>query len=199
MKKIVLIIVTIVSVLAANLSYASDFDQQPNLSKPLSFTENKGQIVDQNFQKREDVLFGGQSNGMTFHLRTSGISYQLYRVDKTKNETDPVTKKVMSVIEQQTIYRIDVNWLNTNPTTLVKKGVSIEGSDNFYTSGCLAGIHNVKSYSDVTYQNLYKGIDLKWYQKDNQLKYDYLCASGSDYKQIKIELKGSEKLSLDKN
>ncbi len=163
----------------------------------LSFTENKGQVIDQNYQARPDILFGGQTNGLTFHLRNNGISYQLNRVDSWKEEKDLKTKEKRKVINQQTIYRIDINWLNANTNALLKKEQAIEGYANFYTQGCPdAGALNVKSYKEVTYQNIYTGIDLKWYQKNGELKYDYICSAGADYKQIQLQLKGSSELSI---
>ena len=47
----------------------------------LSFEENKGQMKDQNWKSRPDVLYSGSSEGMNFFIRNSGISYQLSRVE----------------------------------------------------------------------------------------------------------------------
>ena len=163
----------------------------------MSFTENKGQVIDQNYQARPDILFGGQTNGLTFHLRNNGISYQLNRIDSWKEEKDLKTKEKRKVVNQQTIYRIDINWLNANTNTLVKKDKAFDGVTNFYTEGCPeGGALNVKSYKEITYQNLYTGIDLKWYEKNGELKYDYICSAGADYKQIQLQPKGSEELSI---
>ncbi len=163
----------------------------------LGFTENKGQIVDQNYDARPDVLFGGQSNGLAFHLRKNGISYQLNRIDKWKEEDVPTTKEKSKVIEQQTIYRIDINWLNVNSNAVIRKELPLDGRFNFYTAGCPeGGALNVKTYKEVTYEGLYSGIDLKWYEKNGELKYDYLCAAGTDYKQIQLEIKGAESITI---
>ena len=185
-------------------------DRTKELEKQLnkqgvSFTENKGQVVDQNYHARPDVLFGGQNKGLTFHLRNNGISYQLYRVDKWKDvpsltlSKGDKTAQTDKVIDQQTIYRIDVNWLNANTQALIKKEQALDGVSHFYTEGCPeGGALNVRSYKEVTYQNLYNGIDLKWYEKNGELKYDYLCSAGTDYKQIQLEIKGAEQLSINR-
>ena len=54
----------------------------------ISFTENKGQISDQNYNPRPDVLFSGETNGLTFHIRKDGISYQTSRVDSWKQQDE---------------------------------------------------------------------------------------------------------------
>ncbi len=37
----------------------------------ITFTENKGQISDQNYKPRLDILYGGTANGMAFHVRNN--------------------------------------------------------------------------------------------------------------------------------
>jgi len=170
-------------------------DQNKNT---ISFTENKGQVVDQNYQPRPDVLFGGQNNGLVFHLRNNGISYQLNRIDKWK-EASPKsanTRKLIperKMIDKSTTYRVDINWLNSNMNTSIVREQELSGFSNFYTA---EGAFTVKSYGEITYRNLYDGISLKWYQKDGELKYDYLCSAGSDYKKIKLQINGAKQLSL---
>jgi len=164
----------------------------------IIFTENKGQVSDQNYKPRPDVLFGGTANDMAFHLRNNGISYQLNRIDKWKEEEGLKTKQKRTVPDQSTLYRLDINWLNCNASAQIKKENALPGYTNYYLEVCPAGVHEVKSYNEITYLNIYNGIDLKWYQKGGNLKYDYLVAAGADYKQIQLEIKGAEKISLNK-
>ncbi|HTF02532.1 MAG TPA: SBBP repeat-containing protein, partial [Bacteroidia bacterium] len=171
----------------------------PQTNSSLSFKENKGQVGDQNSQPRPDVLFSGTDGKMVFHLKNNGISYQLSRVDSWKEENSAPTKTVegkKTVPDQITVYRLDVSWLNTNTNATVTKGEAQERSDNYYTAVCPDGVTGVKSYSEITYQNIYTGIDLKWYQKDGSLKYDYIVAPGADYKHIRLQFAGAESLTI---
>ncbi|MBT6131927.1 MAG: hypothetical protein HOH53_02520 [Flavobacteriales bacterium] len=52
----------------------------------VSFTENKGQVSDQHYNPRPDVLYSGNSGGLNFHIRTDGISYQMTRIDSWKED-----------------------------------------------------------------------------------------------------------------
>ena len=80
---ITLILALVINCFATNKTNSKvTVPNYPSTSKALCFTENKGQVTDQNHQARPDVLFGGQSKGLTFHLRNNGISYQLNRIDK---------------------------------------------------------------------------------------------------------------------
>ena len=55
---------------------------------------------------------------------------------------------------------------------------------------------NVLSYDEVTFQNLYEGIDLKWYSNEGALEYDFIVSPNTDYSQIKWEIEGAEEISI---
>jgi gliding motility-associated-like protein len=170
----------------------------------ISFKENKGQIGDQFSNPRTDVLFTGNSGNLVFHLKKEGVSYQMYRVDKWKKNSDELSKSGIrkniggKTPEQTTVYRLDIDWVGANVNSTLIKQDQIPGSDNFYTEVCPKGVIGVQSYGSVVYQNLYSGVDLKWYSKSGSLKYDYIVAPGSDHKQIRLDIKGAKKLSINK-
>jgi hypothetical protein len=146
------------------------------LNKPAEgscFIENRGQVRDQDAAPRPDVLFSGHNHGMIFHLKNSGVSYQLYNM--------------RSDIKQ--IYRIDVDWLDINSEVQVITGNPRDGYDNYYYGEM--PVLNVQSYSDVIYKNIYNKIDLHYYIKDGQLKYDYLVAPHADFGQIRFAVQGA--------
>lgn len=200
MKKINIFIVLLLSI-----SFCTVGNEIPKTKSGISFKENKGQIGDQFSKSRPDVLFTGNSGNLVFHLRNNGISYQMHRIDKWKMNADKDLPKPLhskssdSLPDQTTIYRLDINWLNANSSAVVIKENELKGYDNYYSDVCPNGVIGVKSYKNVTYQDLYKGIDLKWYEKGGNLKYDYVVAPGVDHKQIQLEIKGAETISVDKN
>ena len=71
--------------------------------------------------------------------------------------------------------------------------------NNYYLASCPDGALNVKSYAGVVYKDIYKNIDLHYYEKKGTLKYDYIVAPGADYKQIKLQIKGAEQITASKN
>ncbi len=202
MKKVDIFIVLLISIYVHAFSIIKS--EIPKNNSGLNFKENKGQVSDQFYKPRPDVLFTGNAGDMVFHLRNNGISYQLYRVDKWKKLDSSYlrARKYGSlqdkIAEQTTIYRLDINWLNANTNAAILKQDALNGTDNYYSDVCPNGVIGVKSYKKITYQNLYSGIDLKWYEKKGNLKYDYIVAAGADYKQIQLEINGAEELSLNK-
>ncbi|MGB3075317.1 MAG: SBBP repeat-containing protein, partial [Chitinophagales bacterium] len=55
---------------------------------------------------------------------------------------------------------------------------------------------NVKDYAQVTYDELYKGIDMNVYAYGPNLKYDLIVEPNADANQIQIQYDGADKLSL---
>lgn len=178
---------------ANNIGYSQSFESQ---NQGVYFTENNGRVSNQNHKPRPDVLFGGSASSFVFHLRNNGLSYQFSRVDVWKYQEDCKIKEKRKIADQISIYRLDINWLNCNASSKVKKEHALSGYSNYNMEVCPNGLSNVKSYRQVIYQSIYKGIDLKWCQKDGNLKHDYIISPGADYKQIQLEIKGAENIGL---
>ncbi|MBA3681709.1 MAG: SBBP repeat-containing protein [Bacteroidetes bacterium] len=157
----------------------------------ISFTENKGQIADQYYKSRPDVLFAGSDGALSFFIKNTGLSYQLRKVNKFTEVVDEQTKQKRKEIAQQTFYRIDISWLNANTDLTIKTGKALPGYNNYYLSQCVNGALNVKSYNDITVQNIYNGINLHYYNYNGHLKYDYIVAPHANYKQIQLQVKGA--------
>ncbi|MDI1354465.1 MAG: SBBP repeat-containing protein [bacterium] len=170
----------------------------------ITFTENKGQVSDQNYLPRPDVLFGGTSKGMAFHLKTYGISYQLHACS-------PESKKLMGSSKKKghlrpsfqmgavSIYRIDITWLNMNEKVSIRTDETLPGYSNYYLASCPNGISEVKSYKGVTYGNIYNNVDLHYYEKAGGLKYDFIVSPGGNYKDITLKVDGATKISVQKD
>ncbi|MES2679714.1 MAG: SBBP repeat-containing protein [Bacteroidota bacterium] len=189
MNKLSLSITVAAFMLLKSLSGQSN--QIADLKPVLGFMENKGQIADQYFHPRPDVLFAGTTGQMAFHVRNNGISYQLNRVDawqQTADHRTPIAKKEVS---QQSIYRVDINWVNANAGLKTLTDAELPGLHHYYMAQCPDGALNVKTYSGVTFKNLYDGIDLHYCEKKGQLKYDYVVAPFAAYDKIILEVKGA--------
>ena len=165
----------------------------------ICFSENLGQVADQNGEPRADILFSGADGQLVFHLKKNGISYQQSKVELWNEEYDLRTNIKTRLPKQTNVHRIDINWLNCNNNIDVEKLNVLPGYCNYYTGVCPNGITGVRSYSELIYKNIYNGIDLKWHQENGNLKYDYYVAAGSDYKQIQLEFKGAKNITISKS
>lgn len=55
----------------------------------------------------------------------------------------------------------------------------------------------VPQYQRVAFDEVYRGIDLAYYGKGNELEYDFIVEPGADTSQIKIRLEGIQRAKLD--
>lgn len=199
--KIILLLLLVYSIVSGRVV----FHEPENVAKKNTncFRENKGQVSDQFFNPRKDILFSGTDGKLSYFLKESGISYQLNRVDRKVNRKRDKFSSALTLeetfIEQFSIYRIDIEWLNINKSTKIDAEGTVDGYDNFYTESCPNGALYVKSYKAITYRNIYDKIDLKWYYSNGNLKYDYIVNPGGNYKLIEYKIKGAEIMHLNPN
>lgn len=165
-------------------------------TQPVLFTENKGQVRDQFQKQRNDVLFSGRCGASVFHLRNNGISYQQYKLNWTRWEKR--SRRDSSRINNVSIYRVDIIWLNSNISPIIEKLNPSRDYDNYYLEGCPEPVTHVRRYTDVVYKNIYSGIDVHYYDA-TQLKYDFLVHPGANPAKIIMEVKGAKKISVDGN
>ncbi len=179
----------------------NDFNNNLSKQNTAVFEENKGQMKDQNWKPRPDVLFYGKSEGMNYYIQNNGMSYQLSRVDSWKEEEGikgmPDSKNKRKMPDQMSSYRVDAEWLCNNENYTIEKGNELPGYNNYYNvpEGVEPALF-VKQYEAVTLKNLWNGIDIHYYSSEGFLETDYLVAPGADYRQIQMEIKGAD-LSID--
>ena len=168
-------------------------------NRPLEFIQNQGQIQDQNGNSREDVLFSGKSGKLVFHLRQDGISYQLYKWAESGVQFAD-RKPILHDPEKEftRIYRIDINWIGAN-LGKIQTGEENATVRNYYNPRHPEGINNVSSYQDIAITNLYDGIDMKYYENQGSLEYDFILSPGANYRTIAWNIEGAKSLTLDEN
>ncbi|HAW51222.1 MAG TPA: hypothetical protein DCX54_02670, partial [Flavobacteriales bacterium] len=186
------------------MSAKGDREKFNNKSNNITFTENKGQVSDQFNRPRPDVLFSGEANGMVFHLRKDGVSYQLYKRISSERLTDSTAQPELGGIRESgnrgntdsvIIQRIDINWIGANKDFEIEYGEATEDYNNYYLAVCPDGITRVNSYKDITFKNVWDGIDLKWYERNGELEVDFIIAPGGDVNAIKWQIEGTKNLA----
>jgi hypothetical protein len=71
-------------------------------------------------------------------------------------------------------------------------------SNFFYGNDSSKWCTQVPNYQEVYYENLYNGIDLRYYTNENGLKYDFIVHPGTNPNQIIIKWKGADDLLIDR-
>jgi uncharacterized protein (TIGR02145 family) len=134
---------------------------------------------------------------MNVQLRKEGFSYDVYEISKIDNQITSDQGRANDTQHQPTsikFHRIDFNLVGANPDPqIITSGESIDVT-NYYTTGTpVEGVTNVNSYKNVTYENIYPGIDLQFITSgDIPFKYNFIVHPGGTTNAIKIRITGPE-------
>ncbi|MEI6682816.1 MAG: FISUMP domain-containing protein [Bacteroidota bacterium] len=183
------------------LSIASPASVNPAFAgKHRAFIENKGQIIDQNNKPNPAVLYLLNTPGLNVQLRRSGFSYDLYRISniehRIQNAEMPCDQSHNKGHDSSSVnfHRIDFDLVGANPACEILASATSSDYLNYYTTGTsVNGATKVRSYENVSYKNIYPGIDLE-FQADSTsgVKYNFIVHPGGDLSAIRINIAGAE-------
>ncbi len=164
----------------------------------LTFAETQCTLKEIAKESNRNILFVAQSEKNLYYFKRDGISLKT-SLPEILNHFE--LNQVYSIEEQATgHHQLDMFWEGMN------KNVHVYGAEEVntaYTSRMEQIGHSkdcvIKNYRKLYYSELYPGIDLRYYERDNQLKYDIIVKPGFDYKDIKMRFTGTHKLSVDSN
>jgi hypothetical protein len=177
---------------------------------PRAFTSNHGQLGN------DEVRFydqGGSvwftADGVWFEIREElSIDSQESRVGsqesnewlysmrnpESRPRTDdwrPTTGEYKRVVLKQ-------EFVDSNVVRPEGRGRLSWNSNFFYGKDPSKWCTSVPIYGQIYYENIYNGIDLKYYTFEGQLKYDLIVHPGADANQIRMRYNGAENLELTK-
>jgi len=157
--------------------------------KQIGFIENKNQWD-------KDAMFRAELHGVHIYLEKTGITYHFYdEAFSAKMHGSNQKFTAADYIFKQ--HAVKVKFVGSNPNpAIVKENPSEHYYNYFIGNDKSKWASRAFAYQKVTYKNLYKGIDLQLYFKNNQLKYDLIVHPGADPNQIKMEFSGADELML---
>ena len=147
-------------------------------------------------QWKSDVLFQSNSknasiqvkdNALVFALRLNDLP-QAHQIQANQNGIPEFRSKFL-VWEKE--------FIGGNRQARIR-GKEKTNSNVHWFSNIDAKAKNISEYKSLHIEHLYPGISATHYYHNGRLKTDYVIEPMSDYKAIKIKLKGIQKLSLDK-
>lgn len=193
-KNIHIIILTFLLLSSLPKLYSQISDLSENTNNSIYFTENKGQwdndIKFKFWNANNHILFNQNNIGYYF-LNENQVAHenQHLKKDKFKNNSIDghfITLKFVSA--------------NENPN-IISNGKPAPFYKNFFLgSKPQKWQSKVQSFTQITYQNLYKHIDLKISAKNNStLKYDWIIKPMGNLENIKLDFKGADSVYIQYN
>ena len=164
---------------------------------PLRFTENKGQwdkrlLFELNSQT-STVNF--QKDRLTFSFQKEKDEAEEYEHKEKKERTHKYDYKNDSH-EEYTISSYNLVFINSNTATRVIPHQQHSGYTHYLKGSDLSKhVKNVESYNSILYQDIYKGIDIQFHSKEQDLKYDVIVHKNASLGSIQLQYRGIRKIS----
>ncbi len=161
----------------------------------LIIRENKGQW------DPRIVFKGSSARGANVSFLRQGLSFAFSRelkpqsADNTNpgsNTNTPHRKPSLSPNREALVFNISFDGANKDVE------ISADGKQESHTSyftGTMTAL-NVPDYSQLRYNSIYPGIDLKYYAAKNGIEYDYILHPGASLSSIQMKCEGLKKISL---
>ena len=144
---------------------------------PLSFEANQGQF----------------DNRVRFKAR--GLNYALFL---TGNEAVFALRSERKGESSGEVEVLRMKLLGARSNARVSGSGELPGKVNYFIGNdARKWRKNIPTYSDVTYRNVYDGIDLVYHGNQQQLEYDFVIAPGASPQRIKIAFKAAKKIAID--
>lgn len=180
----------------------SEFQKQHvlnNLSSIQSaFVENRGQWDD-------EIIFKAYIKGTTFWFYKDKV---ILRFPFSENwQTENAVGKYLKPFDflnsptdkgmQPDLQQLIIQFTNSNTNVHVKGEEQLTSYNNyFYGNDPAKWRSHVPNYSSIIYQDIYAGIDLKFYRFGNSIKYDLIIHPGGNISQIRFLYNNQRQLSL---
>jgi hypothetical protein len=146
----------------------------------LTFTQNCGQ-----WDKR--ALFRANAGGATMWFTHDGVYYQFVR---------PVPTDA-GMLEQLVVR---ATFVGANRATRVTGVEATAHQNNYLIGDDPSRWHtDVPNYRAIVYEDLYDGVDLRYYDNGERMEYDFVVSPGADYTRIQVEYEGIESLSINED
>jgi hypothetical protein len=158
------------------------------------FEENKGQIYDQNFNLRPDILFKSTSGNLQCFISGKGLHLQLQKIDSLEvTKSDYPQKHNIPIPIIITTHRIDIEWPNASKAVKIKKIGKHYSMNHYYKAHQnLIPTTNVSKYDSLLFSDVWPGVGALFYHRDGQLESDWLVENPEDFKLISFKVKGAK-------
>ncbi len=92
---------------------------------------------------------------------------------------------------------IKLNYLNANPNSEISGYYKTEFYYNYITGDNSAKhFQRVKVFKGIKYNDIYQGVDIRYFGNGEDLKYDFIVEPGADPSQIQMQYQGATKLKI---
>ena len=149
------------------------------INNPPTFIPNRGQV-----DSKVKYYLKGTSYGFYFTPEEAVLTF-------IKKESSPGNT-------ENTGITLALHFVDANPDVRIEGINKTSGKINYFSGKDESKwITGLPTYEKIIYKELWPGIDLIFYSKNNVLKYDFILKPGGCVEDIKLSYRGSKGISLD--
>ena len=193
MKKTSLLIIAIILIATAlNAGGQTIPGKMKNDFSGRQFIENKGQWP-------AEVKYLAKANGMRAWITNSGVVYDFFKVENTGNNEDHITGRIFNPQQRfhqnikisGHVVKMDFKQKPGKDQILEKKHLAIGKKSGYFNyfigSDKSKWSTKVQSFNEIRSQNVFKGIDVRYYFDQGGIRYDFIVEPGADPSAIKMD------------
>jgi hypothetical protein len=206
-----LTLVLIITGFCTAFAHTRPFPRNLNANNGLRFEENKGQWTDTQGNSRSDILYTLRDNGIDLYFTKEGIFYQWHSAGKNSDGSAVVSEAtgrslVTSPFSKPfpqpgalplSTYGMAMKWMKANEKVEIIAEEPYDDYTNYYLGHRRQGVLGVRSFRKLTYKNLYRGIDIVYYFRNNHLKYDVVVHENGNLRDVRFNYVGANPKLID--
>jgi YHS domain-containing protein len=200
----IILIPTIALIIVVNPQIVGQEEAKRLLTKtnlmpmPFAFIENHGQFSGK-------ALFKANFGGATFYFCRNEVAYLFVKDSKELLQDDNrfrpeyrgISENINELLSAKEAIHIIARFLDSNHDPEVVGIDRVSHVSNYFSGkDRTQWLTGVPGYSAIVYNDIYPGVDLKYYGDGRSLKCDFIVQPGADVSQIRIQYEGVEDLEI---
>jgi gliding motility-associated-like protein len=169
------------------------------------------QFVENKKQWDREILFRADVPSGFLFLKNNGLHYGFYDAEAIRELRHPRQKvEKQDTASANNRLRVDnekkydikahgvtVSFLNANPTPFVNgKGETASRRNYFLGEDITKWASDVHTFAEVNYLSVYQGIDLRFFEQKERLKYEFVVGVGGNPEQIRLQYEGADNIRI---
>ncbi|SDS85736.1 Beta-propeller repeat-containing protein [Paenibacillaceae bacterium GAS479] len=155
------------------------------------FEHNAGQLDSQ-------VAFLLRGSNSAYYFTPSHIALLFSKLMEDSEDRLSSLVKPASKQKQYEAWSLRMNFVDAEPNPSIDGLEPLENKNNYFKGSDPSKWHtNVPTFGQVKYTGLYPGIDMLFYENEEQLEFDFIVAPGADPQLIQLQLEGCDELRID--
>ena len=87
-------------------------------------------------------------------------------------------------------HRVDISLPNSNPAPTIEPVGKLPTRTDYFLGARQNWHTNIANYSRIRYGAVYPGVDVVYYEQQNQLEFDFVLQPGADPRAIRLRFRG---------